>query len=88
MGRKPIQAFLQKRHTDGHQAHEKMFNIINYKCKSKLQLDITSHQPKSLKSIQTTNIGERIKKQEPSYTSTATVESVVSPHKAKNIVSI
>ena len=30
MGRGPEQAFFQRRHTDGQQAHEKMFNIINY----------------------------------------------------------
>ena len=30
MGRRPKQAFLQRGHTDGQQAHEKMFNITNY----------------------------------------------------------
>ena len=30
MGRGPEQTFFQRRHTDGQQAHEKMFNIINY----------------------------------------------------------
>ena len=30
MGRRPKQTFLQRRHTDGQQAHEKMFNITNY----------------------------------------------------------
>ena len=29
MGRKPKQTFLQRRHTDGQQAHEKMLNIVN-----------------------------------------------------------
>ena len=29
MGRRPKQIFFQK-HTDGQQAHEKMFNITNY----------------------------------------------------------
>ena len=29
MGRKTKQKFLQKRHTDGQQAHEKMLNIAN-----------------------------------------------------------
>ena len=28
--RRPIQIFLQRRHTDGQGAHEKMFNIANY----------------------------------------------------------
>ena len=27
MGRRPKQIFLQRRHTDGQEAHEKMFNI-------------------------------------------------------------
>ena len=30
MGRIPKQTFLQGKHTDGQEAHEKMFNIINY----------------------------------------------------------
>ena len=30
MGRRPKQTFLQRRHTDGQQAHKKMFNITNY----------------------------------------------------------
>ena len=30
MGRKPKQMFLQRRHTDGQKAHEKMLNSANY----------------------------------------------------------
>ena len=30
MGRRPQQAFLQRRHTDGKHTHEKMLNITNY----------------------------------------------------------
>ena len=30
MGRKPEQSFLQRRHTDGQDTHEKMLNITNY----------------------------------------------------------
>ena len=30
MGRRPKQTFLERRHTDGQKAHEKMLNIINY----------------------------------------------------------
>ena len=30
IGRRPKQTFLQRRHTNGQQAHEKMFNIANY----------------------------------------------------------
>ena len=29
MSGRPRQTFLQRRHTDGQQAHEKMFNITN-----------------------------------------------------------
>ena len=31
MGRRPDQTFLQRRHTDDQEAHEKMLNIANYK---------------------------------------------------------
>ena len=30
MGRRPKQIFLQRRHTDGQEAHEKLLNITNY----------------------------------------------------------
>ena len=30
MGRRPKQTFLQRRHTDGQETHEKMVNITNY----------------------------------------------------------
>ena len=30
MGGRPKQTFLQRRHTDGQEAHEKIFNITNY----------------------------------------------------------
>ena len=30
MDKKPKQTFLQRRHTDGQEAQEKMFNIANY----------------------------------------------------------
>ena len=30
MGIRPKYIFLQRRHTDGYQAHEKMLNIANY----------------------------------------------------------
>ena len=30
MGERPEQTFLQRRYTDGQQAHEKMLNITNY----------------------------------------------------------
>ena len=30
LGRSSKQTFLQRRHTDGQEAHEKMFNLTNY----------------------------------------------------------
>ena len=30
MGRRPKQTLLQRRYTDGQEAHEKLFNITNY----------------------------------------------------------
>ena len=30
VGKRPKQTFLQRRHTDGQQTHEKMLNITNY----------------------------------------------------------
>ena len=30
MGRRPEQKFFQRRHTDGQQSHEKMFNTANH----------------------------------------------------------
>ena len=30
MGRRPTKTFLQRRHTDGQEAHEKMLKITNY----------------------------------------------------------
>ena len=30
MGKRPKQTFLQRRHTDGEQTHEKMLNITHY----------------------------------------------------------
>ena len=31
MGRRPVQTFLQRKHVDGQQVHEKMLNIANYR---------------------------------------------------------
>ena len=72
MGQRTKQTFLQRRHTDGQQTHEKMLNITHYpeKCKSKPQCGTISHQAEWLlsKSIQTINASEGVEKKEPSYT--------------------
>ena len=71
MGRRSTWTFLQRRHTDGQQAHEKMLHIANLgKCKWKLQWSITSPWSEwpSSKSRQIINAGEGVKKKEPSCT--------------------
>ena len=59
MGRGPEQTFFQRRHTDGQQAHEKMFNIINYQRYANQNHNETSphtiqndHHLKSLKMLE------------------------------------
>ena len=46
MGKRPEQTFLQRRYTDGQQAHEKMFKIINYQGNANQNYDISpdAHQ--------------------------------------------
>ena len=70
VGKRPKQSFLQRRHTDGQQTHEKMLNITHEKWKSKLQWDITSHLSEwsSSKSLQMINAGEGVEKREHSCT--------------------
>ena len=71
MGRRPKYIFLQRRHTDGQQAHEKMFNIANHQRNaSQNHSVITSHlseRPPS-KRPQIANVGEAVEKREPSCT--------------------
>ena len=70
MGRRPKQTFLQRRHTDGQQAHEKTLKITNHEMQIKTQWDITSHLSEwlSSKNLQTINAGEGVEKREPSRT--------------------
>ena len=74
MSRRPKQTFLQRRHTDGEQRHEKMLNIINYQgnvnqnySESELSITQQSELP-LLKNPQTINGGEGAEKREASYT--------------------
>ena len=59
MGRRPELTFLQRGHTDGQQAHEKMFNITSYQRNANQNYNIISHQTEwlSSKNPQTTNAG-------------------------------
>ena len=53
MGRRPKQTFLQRRHTDGQEANEKMFNITKREFCSKLpsNLTCTTGSPRSLSAL-------------------------------------
>ena len=73
MGRRPKQKFLQRRHTDGQKAQEKMLNIANYQRNVNQKYngvppDIGQNGWPSLKSLQITNAGEGMEKREPSHT--------------------
>ena len=68
MGRESEYTFLQRRHTDGHQAHAKgaQHHSSLGKCKSKSQWNITSHLSEWLlsKRHQNTSVGEDVEKRE------------------------
>ena len=72
MGRRPKQTFLQRRHTDGQEAHEKMFNISNYQRNINQNYnEISPHTGQNgyhQKTPQTINAGDGGEKREPSYT--------------------
>ena len=71
MGRRPKQMFLQRRHTDGQQVHEKILIIANYQRNADQNyIEVspqTSSERPSLKSLQITNAAEDVEKKEPSY---------------------
>ena len=43
MGKRPKQTFLQRKHTDGQQAHEKMLNITNNQRNENQNYNVVSH---------------------------------------------
>ena len=77
MGRRPEQTFLQRGHTDGQQAHEKMFNIASYQRNANQNYnEIPTHIGQNgyhQKTPQTINAGEGGKRRDPSYTVGETV---------------
>ena len=87
MGQRTKQTFLQRRHTDGYQTHEKMLNITHYQRNANQNHnEVPSHTSQNgyyPKSLQTINAGEGVEKREPSYpvggmqTSIATMENSV-----------
>ena len=73
MSRRTKQTFLQRRHTDGQQTHEKMLNITQYQrnANQNHEIVVTSHWsewPSSKKNVETINAGEGVEKREPSCT--------------------
>ena len=57
-GQRPKQTFLQRRHTDDQEPHEKMFNITNQQ-----RNENQNHN----ENFQITNNGEGVEKRNPSY---------------------
>ena len=72
MGRRPEQTFLRRGHTDGQQAHEKMFNITSYQRNANQNYNEISPHTSQNGYHQTihkkTNAGEGVKRREPSST--------------------
>ena len=77
MGGSPKQTFLQRRHTDGQEAHEKMLNITNYQRDSNQNYsEVSLHTGQNghhQKNLQTINAGEGVEKRELSCTADGNV---------------
>ena len=67
MGKIPKQTFLQRRHTDGEQTHEKMLNITEMQIKTTIRYHLTLVRMAIIKSLQTIDTGEGVEKREPSF---------------------
>ena len=71
MGRSK-QTFLQRRHIDGQEAHEKMLNIDNYQRNANQNYnEVPCHTGQNghhQKNLETITAGEGVEKREPSYT--------------------
>ena len=66
MGRRPKQTVIQKRHTDGLQTHEKMFNIADYQRNA--SQNYSGQNGVTKKSLQITKAGQGVEEREPSQT--------------------
>ena len=65
MGQRTKRTFLQRRHTDGLQTHEKMLNITHYQRNANQNhKEVPSH---AIKKSPLLNAGEGVEKREPSY---------------------
>ena len=70
MGRRPKQTFLQRRHIDGQQTHEKMLSITNYQRNANQNYnEISPHTRQNGRHQKSTtiNAGEAVEKWESSY---------------------
>ena len=70
MGRRPEQIFLKRRHRDGKQAHEMIFNIASFRemqIKITVRYHLTLVRIAIIKNPQTTNDGEGVERRKPSY---------------------
>ena len=72
MGRRPKQTVLQRRHTGGQEAHEKMLSVTKYqRYASQNYNEVSPHISQNghnKKDLQTINAREGMEKREPSYT--------------------
>ena len=72
MGRRPEQTFLQRKHTDDQEEHEKMFSSTDYWIntnKNSINKNLTPARMAIIKqSTKKTNAGEGVKRREPSST--------------------
>ena len=72
MSRRLKQLFLQRRHTDGQQTHEKMFNTVHYQRNANQSytevLPHTGQNDHQKKNLHTINAGNSVDKREPSCT--------------------
>ena len=62
--------FLQRRHTDGQQTHEKMLNVTitrEMQIKTTIRYHLMSVRMAAIQKS-TNNVGEGVEKKEPSYT--------------------
>ena len=77
VGKRPKQTFLQRRHTDGKEAYEKMLKSVNYQRNANQNYnEIPSHISQNghhFKNLQTVNAGESVEKTEHSCTACGNV---------------
>ena len=71
-GRRPKQTFLQRRHTDGQEANEGIYNIVNYQRNiNENPYEVSPHTSQNghhQKNLQRINAREGVEKKEPSCT--------------------